>query len=111
TEAGVLTSTPSHDDAWCVDDSVGPAECRDHAIAPGASWSQIDEQNLIFTLMNNLAQFGSQPHQIASRQPALKDGKLNVIAPIAHRLEYIPQPLRIGDVVTNNVGVAHRHTV
>jgi len=69
---------------------VRPAEGCDHPIAPRPSRSQVDEQDLIFAVVNNFAQFASQRYEITSRQAALENGKLNVIALIAHGLEHVP---------------------
>ena len=45
--------------------------------------------------------------EVERRELTLEDGKLQVIAPSTHRLEDQAQALRVGDVVRDDVGVAH----
>lgn len=60
------------DDAGTVEAGVGPADGRDHPVSATLGWSQIDEQDLVLTMMDDLSQRMFAPRQIGGGEPALE---------------------------------------
>jgi hypothetical protein len=71
----------------------------------------MNEQNLIFVVVDDAGKFGAAANDIACRELALEDGVLKMVAEAAHGLEDFAEALFIADVVTNEVGGAHRAMV
>jgi hypothetical protein len=70
----------------------------------------VHEQHLILVVLNDAAQLGSAPKKVALRELALEHGVLKVIAESPHRLKDFAKTLIVGDVVTNQVGLAHGYS-
>jgi hypothetical protein len=58
-------------------------------------------------MVDDRRQCGSAPRKVGGRQLALEDGKLQMVAEPAHRLEDLAQALVIADVVADQVGESH----
>ena len=69
--------------------------------------SQIDNEHLIFALIDDLRQGPFHSYQIDVREVTLKDGKLEMRPKAFHRLENAPQTFRIADVVGDQVVTTH----
>ena len=102
-----MVSPPLNDDQGRIDVDIGFADCSDDPVSAPFSRPEIDEQHLVFVVMNDFVQLRPQAHQIHARELALEDRELQVIPPGPHGLEDLSQALGISDVVADNVGVAH----
>lgn len=69
---------------------VGFAERRDDAIAASIGWAQIDEQDLIVSIVDDVRKLRLAMKQIDFGQLALEDAELDMIAPVFHRFEDFP---------------------
>ena len=65
------------------------------------------KQHLVLVVMNNRRQLRPAPDQIPRRELALENRILKMIPKPAHGLEYLPQPLIVGNVVANQIGLSH----
>src|SRR5206468_1074620 len=72
---------------------------------------EIDEEHLIFSMVDNLAELGAAPGQVHRRQLALEHGILKVVAVVPHGLEHLPQPLVLADVIADQVTGAHQEDI
>ena len=81
-----------HDDSTFRRD-VGPAEIRDGAGATTINRADIDEEDLVFVVMNGSTQFRSKFDQLAPVQFATKDGELQVFPVPKHDFVNTPQSL------------------
>lgn len=86
---------------------VGFAERRDDAIAASIGWAQIDEQDLIVSIVDDVRKLRLAMKQIDFGQLALEDAELDMIAPVFHRFENLTQPFGVGDVVADDVRSEH----
>ena len=73
--------------------------------------AQVDDEDLIFALIDDLRQGGLHAHEVDIRQIALKHGELQMRAEAFHRLKHAPQPFGIADVVGDQVVTTHPFTV
>ena len=96
-----------HDDAGTVEGNVRLAEGRDDAIASSLDRAQIDEQHLVFVVVNEGTQLMAAPRQIGGIELTLENRVLQVIAKPAHRLVDLRQPALVADVVADEERVAH----
>ena len=97
----------SNDKTRRVDGCIRQTERRYDAVAAPFGGSEMDEQNLIFVVVDDAGKFGAAPNQVARGELALEYGVLQMVAVPAHRLEDFAQPLVVGDVVTNQIGLPH----
>jgi hypothetical protein len=74
---------------------------RDDPVSPPFRRSQPNENDLILIVFYDFAQFGFKFNLFGRIQVALENRELQVITKIAARLKDFPQPLIIGDIVTN----------
>jgi hypothetical protein len=67
----------------------------------------MNEQNLIFVVVDDAGKFGAAANNIACRELALEDGVLKMVAEATHEFEDFAQAAVVGDVVADEVGLAH----
>jgi hypothetical protein len=67
----------------------------------------MDEQNLIFVVVDVMGKLGAASNQIARAELALEYGVLQMIAVPAHGLEDSTETFVIRNVVANKIGLAH----
>ena len=70
----------------------------------------MDEQNLIFVVVDDAGKLGAAPNQVGRGELALEYGILQMIAVTPHGLENLAQALVVADVVADEVGLAHLMT-
>ncbi len=67
----------------------------------------MDEEDLVVLVVDDGAQFGAHAGEVGGSELALEDGVLEMVAPGAHRFEDEAEALVVGDVVADQVGLAH----
>jgi hypothetical protein len=67
----------------------------------------MDEKNLVFVVVDDAGKFRTAPNQITLGELALKYRVLQMIAVSAHGLEDLAETAVVGDVVANEIGLAH----
>jgi hypothetical protein len=67
----------------------------------------MNEQHLVFIMVNNSRQRRPASDQIARRKLAFEYGVLQMVAIATHGLEDLAKTLVIGDVVTDEIRLAH----
>lgn len=78
-----------------------------HSITSPLRRTQLDKDHLIFIVIDDVIQSSFQFNLFRRIQVALENRILQMIAKISTGDKHLPQPLGIGDVVTNQVGSAH----
>jgi len=91
----------SDDHAGGVDVGVGFAEGGNDAIAAAFGRAEVDEQDLVFFVMDDFGETGAEPDEIGSAELTFKDGELEMIAESAEDLEGPVAALIVRDVVVN----------
>lgn len=86
---------------------IGLTERGDHAIAAAFGGAEVYEKDLIISVVDDAAKQLAAANQVGRGELALEDGKLEVIAEIAHGLEDLAQALVVGDIVADQIGGAH----
>jgi len=97
----------SHDNAGGIERGVGLAERGDHAFAASFGGPQIDEEHLVFVMLDQLAEHMAAFGQIDGRELALEDGVLEVVAEIAHGLEDLAQSFIVANIVADEKRISH----
>jgi hypothetical protein len=97
----------SNNEAGRVDGCVGETERGDDAVATALSRAEMDEQNLIFAVMDDAGEVGAAADQVAGGEMALEDGVLQVVAEAAHGFEDLAEASVVADVVTDEIRLAH----
>lgn len=67
----------------------------------------MDEQNLIFIVVNDAGKLGAAANQVARGELALEHRVLEMIAVATHGLKNFAEAAVVGDVVADKVGLAH----
>jgi hypothetical protein len=67
----------------------------------------MNEQYLVFVVVNDPRQRRPAADQIARGELALEYGVLQMVAIAAHGLEDFAKPLIVGNVVTDQIGLPH----
>jgi hypothetical protein len=67
----------------------------------------MNEQNLIFVVVDDAGKFGAAANNIACRELALEDGVLKMVAEAAHGFEDLAKALVVGDVIADEVRLPH----
>jgi hypothetical protein len=57
--------------------------------------------------MNNVSQLGFEFHQLSRRELAFEDAELEMVSPITHGFEDFTKSLIVGDIVRDNIRMAH----
>jgi hypothetical protein len=97
----------SNDKARRIDIRIRQAERGDDAIAASFGRAEMDEQNLVFVVIDDAVKFRATPDKVAGSELALEHGVLQMIAEPTHGLEDLPEPLVVADVVTNQIRLSH----
>lgn len=80
---------------------------RDDPLAACLGRAEIDEEHLVFVVLDDVAQGVPAAGQIDGGELALEDRVLQVVAKVPHGLVDLAEPLVIADVVADEVGVSH----
>jgi hypothetical protein len=100
-------SPGSNDIAGRVEIRIRQAESGDHPVAPALRGTEMNEEHLIFIMLDDPAQLGPASREIPLRELAFENRVLEMVAESTHRLEDLAQPAIVGDVVTDQVGLPH----
>jgi hypothetical protein len=100
--------------ATSSDDNDGPfgvnvlaADRLDTTSAPTVDGSEIEQQDLIFAMIDQGAQCRDHRNALDRREIAPKHGVLDVIAEAAQRLEHAIAAVVVTYVICNDVAAAH----
>jgi hypothetical protein len=97
----------SNDVAGRVQLHIWQAQRSYHPIPATFSRTQLDEQHLVFVVFDDVTQGALQLNLFRRIQIAFEHRELKVIPKVGARFKNPPQPLVVGDVVTNQVCRAH----
>ncbi len=86
---------------------VGLANGFDQVFAAGGGWAQVDDQDLVFFVVNDLGQFRFAAEQVGLGELALKDAVLQMIAPVSQAAKGVTKTLGITHVVGDQVDASH----
>lgn len=75
------------------------------------SGAKINQQNLVFGVMNSLRKDASQISQFSRIELAEKDGELRVVAAAFEGIEDFVPTFVVGNIVADDVMPARRHRV
>jgi hypothetical protein len=108
--AGSLSKNSRRSDyiAGLVKLVISLPQSRDYPITPTFGQAQCDKQHLIEIVMDDILQLCLQLHALSPVKVALENRKLQVIAIVLADTKHPPQPFGVSNIVTYNVGVAHR---
>ena len=67
----------------------------------------MDEQNLVFGVLDDAGEFGAAADEVGRGELAFEDGVLEMVAETAHESEDFAEAAVVGDVVTDEIGLAH----
>jgi hypothetical protein len=70
---GAHSKCSSDDEARRIYGRIGKAKRSDHTISAAFGRAEVDEQDLIFVVVDYSSQFGSTPNQVGRRELAFKD--------------------------------------
>jgi hypothetical protein len=93
----------SYDKAGCIHRYVRLPERSDNPVAPTFGWAQVNEQHLVFIMVNDSRQRRPASNQIARRELALEYGVLQMVAIATHGLEDLAKALVVRNVVTDQI--------
>jgi hypothetical protein len=96
-----------HDKTGRIDIRIRQTERGDDAIAASFGWAEMDEQDLVFVVIDDAGKFRAAPDKVACRELALEHGVLQMIAEPAHGLEDLAEPLVVADIVTDEIRLPH----
>jgi len=97
----------SHHNARRIQRAIGEAQGSDQAVAPAFGRTQIDEQNLVFIVLDDLPEHIPAAGEIGGRQLAFEDRILQMIAEVPHRFVDPAEAFVVADVVANKIGISH----
>ncbi len=97
----------SDHDAGRIEVGVGLAESGDNAVAAAFGGAEVDEEDLVFVVVDDGGEFGAEADEVSRGELALEDGVLQVVAVAAHGLEDFAQAFVVGNVVADEEGFAH----
>lgn len=87
--------------------AIGFPQGGNDAVAAAFDGAEIDEQHLIFAVVDDLGEHVAAARQIARSELAFEDRVLQMIAEPAHGLVDLGEAAVVADVVTDEKGVAH----
>jgi hypothetical protein len=67
----------------------------------------MDEQNLVFGVVDDAGEFDAAADEVGGGELAFEDGVLEVVAETAHEFEDFAEAAVVGDVVADEIGLAH----
>lgn len=106
-DGGVDSEARLDDDAWRIQGRIRLTERGDHAVAMPFGRTEVDEEDLVLTVMDQFTKGVPALGEVDGSELAFKDRKLQVIAVVAHGPKNAPKPLVVAHVIANEVGVAH----
>src|SRR5438105_2697909 len=95
------------DDARTVNRGICAPKGCDHTLAASVGRTEIDEENLVFSRVNQLAERVPAASQIRLCETALEHRILNPIAKPAHRLVHSAKAQIVRDVVADQICISH----
>ena len=98
---------PLYHIAGCVDLGIGQTYGGDNAVTSSFGRTEVDEEHLVFLMVDNFTEGLFEFDFFARRQVTLENGVLQVIAKIFARLECKTEPLAFGNVIADEIGGAH----
>ena len=90
-----------------VEPNIGLTERSDDAVAAAFRGSKMDEEDLVVLMVDKRAEFGAHAGEVGGSELALEDGVLEMVAPSAHGFKDEAEALVVGDVVADEIGLAH----
>ena len=100
--APIHAPTPRLDDnEWRIDIDVRFAEGGDDAVTASLGRTEIDEQDLVFVVIDDRGKLLPETDEVERRELTLKDGKLQVIAPMwwcRNGIRYSARPFSQGQI-------------
>lgn len=97
----------SGDEAGGIDGRIRAAEGGDDAVAAAFGGAEVDEEDLVEVVVDGFGEFGAEAGEVGGGELAFEDGVLEVVAPGAHDFEDASEAFVVGNVVADEVGVAH----
>jgi hypothetical protein len=97
----------SDDDARRIESGIWLTEGRNHTFAASFGRAKIDEQHLVFIVLDDFAKRVAASGEIDRRELTLEDRVLQMVAEVAHGLKDLAQPLVIADIVADEEGIPH----
>lgn len=101
----------SHHVARGVNGSVRQPDGRNDAVAASFARAEIDKEDLILSVVDQIAHRLFAFGQIGGRELALEDGVLQMVAEIAHGLKDFAKAHLIANVIADEIGVPHGKTL
>jgi hypothetical protein len=101
----------SHDNAGPIERCIGLSESGNHSVAAPLRGPKVDEEYLVFGVIDDARQVRPATCQVRRGELALEDRILQVIAVTAHGLEDLAEALVIADIVTDQVRSPHLRAV
>jgi len=98
---------PSNHNTRRIDVDVGLAEGGDDSIAAAFGGAEVDEEDLVFVVIDQIAQRVATFRQVDGVELALEDGVLEMVAEIAHGLVDLAEAFVVADVVADEESVPH----
>ena len=99
--------TRLHDNAGRADRRIGLPERGNHAFAAALGRAEVDEQHLVFVVLDDLRERVAATSQVNRGELALEDRVLQMVAEVAHGFVDLAEALVIADVVADEESVAH----
>jgi hypothetical protein len=72
-------------------------------VAPTFGWAQVNEQHLVFIMVNDSRERHPASNQIARRELAFEYGVLQMVAIATHGLKDLAKALVVRNVVTDQI--------
>jgi hypothetical protein len=95
-----------HDHRDAVEVDVGFAEGGDRGRAATFDGADVDEENLVFVVVDDAGEVGAKFDELSVVELTLEDGELEVFAPAEHELVDLAKALGVADVVGDDEGLA-----
>ncbi len=95
-----------HDYRDAVEVNVGLTECGDGARATALDGADVNEQHLVFVVVNDARQLRAQLDELPVVELALEDRKLEVLTPTEHELVHLAKTFGVADVIGDDEGLS-----
>ncbi len=95
------------DEASGVKVGVGLAESGDDAVATAVGGAEVDEEDLVFVVIDELGEQGAAADEVRGGELAFEDGELEMVSEGAHGFEDLAKTLIVGYIVTDQIGLTH----
>ena len=83
------------------------AESGDDAVATAVGGAEVDEEDLVFVVIDELGEQGAAADEVRGGELAFEDGELEMVSEGAHGFEDLAKTLVVGYVVTDQIGLTH----